>query len=421
MSSNETAGVSGTTETGFLDVTNIKYDPATDWRESRGRLPIIGIGGPFGSGKDECAKAVTGMFDNAVIVRFADGVRDGLMRMNPFVHANANGKAFRLLEIINAIGWEHAKRTYPEIRRLMQAYGDDAGRQIHGDDCWVNRLKARIYELEHIGDDKRPQCYVVPDVRYPGEVDFINKFGLGCMFVDRPGIDATEAARQHSSESHFAYVREQSRRIVVNDGPLSVLHDRACREASRIMLNLFVDDDGDKYSSFAKNNRELDKLRFIAGDPASKILATDGRIAACVIADENDRQWCLTYGAQRCSDGMVQFVREHFPDNESSDESKYEHARCVSAMLDTSFGTLKPIPSTVAYCDHDDVAVNLQGTSVTLAKRFHDVMLRMPGCRFLADASIGDDMPLKFRFGTASSGPLQGRGLVMGLNVPPAK
>lgn len=417
MSSNETAGVSGSPESGFLDANNIKYDPGTDWRTSRGRLPIIGIGGQFGSGKDECAKAIMSMFEMPIIVRFADGVREGLMRMNPFV-----GGSFRLNDAVATLGWDHAKRSYPEIRRLMQAYGDDSGRQIHGDDCWVKRLKSMICKLEHLGDDKRPQCYVVPDVRYPGEVDFINKFGLGCMFVDRPGIDATEAARQHSSESHFAYVREHSQRIVVNDGPLSALYDRACHAASRLMLNLFVDDyDDGCYRSLASKDRELDKLRLIAGEPNPKILATDGQVAACIIADEEDRQWCLTYGAQRHRESMVQFVCERFPDDESSDESKYAHAGCVSATLDTSFGTLKPIPSTVAHCDHDDVAVKLQGTAVTLAKRYHDAMLRLPGCRFLADESISDDVPLKFRFGTASSGPLRGRGLVMGLNVPPAK
>jgi len=94
----------------------------------------------------------------------------------------------RLQEVVMDMGWDAAKRQNNEIRRLLRVYGTEAGRDIHGFDCWVDHLD------KVSGTDK---LLVVRDVRFANEVKWIREFRGFIINITRDGC---EAQGNHASE-----------------------------------------------------------------------------------------------------------------------------------------------------------------------------------------------------------------------------
>ena len=86
----------------------------------------------------------------------------------------------------------------PRVRRLLQIMGTEQGRDVWGEDIWVNTMFAwmTLYHKDW-GIDK----FVIPDVRFPNELRAIQKLGGRVYRVtgDRLG-DLTEEAWSHPSE-----------------------------------------------------------------------------------------------------------------------------------------------------------------------------------------------------------------------------
>jgi len=86
----------------------------------------------------------------------------------------------------------------PRVRRLLQIMGTEQGREVWGEDIWVNTMFAwmTLYHKDW-GIDK----FVIPDVRFPNELTAIQRLGGKVYRVtgDRLG-DLTEEAWSHTSE-----------------------------------------------------------------------------------------------------------------------------------------------------------------------------------------------------------------------------
>lgn len=95
---------------------------------------------------------------------------------------------------MEAFGWEVVKDTFPEVRRILQRLGDEAGRQVHGEETWILNLLRRVAAENEAG---RP--VVVPDVRYPNEAEWLANAGFLVVRVDRPGF-STPVPGEHASE-----------------------------------------------------------------------------------------------------------------------------------------------------------------------------------------------------------------------------
>lgn len=166
-------------------------------------MSIIGLTGYAQSGKDTAAAGLIGLgWERRA---FADALRGGLYVLNPYIpvghkESAALGKVpsrtsladggylwtgvYRLQELVNQFGWDLLKVAVPEVRRLQQVYGTEAGRDIHGENCWVDAL-ARTME---------PGVnYVVTDVRFPNEVEDIHSLGGKVVRIQRPGVVAVNA------------------------------------------------------------------------------------------------------------------------------------------------------------------------------------------------------------------------------------
>jgi hypothetical protein len=93
-------------------------------------------------------------------------------------------------DVIDMYGWDGYKDTKfgPEIRRILQRMGTEVGRNILGENIWVDAV------LDTLDDQGR---YVFTDCRFKNEASAVVELGGQVWRVDRPGV---EPANDHISE-----------------------------------------------------------------------------------------------------------------------------------------------------------------------------------------------------------------------------
>lgn len=170
---------------------------------------LIAFTGPPGSGKDECATAMCQM--GWYRLAFADPVRTGLLALNPLIPYMLGHS--RLRYVVGEIGWEAAKKI-PEVRELLQRYGTEAGRDIHGHECWISLAEDKLFDMP------RSACVAITDLRLDNEWQMVKRYQGIVAYVERPGY---EAVNNHSSEKQYAKFRAMADVIIYNDAGISNL------------------------------------------------------------------------------------------------------------------------------------------------------------------------------------------------------
>ncbi|WJN63390.1 deoxynucleoside monophosphate kinase [Streptomyces phage phiScoe55] len=175
---------------------------------------LIGLSGYAGSGKDEAAAAlvVGGWRRDA----FADRLRTFLLALDPWVDTYPDVGVVRLAKLVDAYGWDRAKRQFPEIRRLLQRAGTEAGRKVLGANIWVDSLMKDF--------DRENEALVVTDVRFPNEADAIRKAGGVVVRINRPGVGPKEDPGGWVHESEVALDHYDFDVTVNNNGTIEELH-----------------------------------------------------------------------------------------------------------------------------------------------------------------------------------------------------
>lgn len=182
-------------------------------------MRIIGLCGPAGSGKDTVANIATTFLFRKKVIRhgFADKLKLSAARL---FKPDAN-----LEEALAFCNWlkdhgcviqapagglalaEAGFDAEVDGRPFLQRYGTEGHREVFGDDFWLDEVLPT--ELVPIGptDDclvetTRNDCDVllVPDVRFPNEVNRVLEVGGELWKVDRPSV-APIATAGHASES----------------------------------------------------------------------------------------------------------------------------------------------------------------------------------------------------------------------------
>jgi hypothetical protein len=172
---------------------------------------IIGLSGYARAGKDTVADRLV-VSHGFTKLGFADALKEAAYVLNPILSVNQiTDIPIYLAEHIDAVGWERAKET-AEVRRLLQRLGTEVGRNLWGEDFWVERLAARA--LRYGGN------IVVPDCRFPNEAQFVQVRGQ-VWRIHRPG---TEPVNPHPSET--ALDDWDFDRHLVNDSTVAALHER---------------------------------------------------------------------------------------------------------------------------------------------------------------------------------------------------
>ncbi|RZU35977.1 dephospho-CoA kinase [Streptomyces sp. BK022] len=198
-----------------MNATTAPVDPDTEIVESW--LPrYIGLHGFAGTGKDAVAKILANYGYERVA--FADVLREALYVLNPIVSYGYTGQQW-LSEVVDHLGWDLAKREYPEIRRMLQVLGTEVGREMIDQNVWVNSVFKKLEEGKK---------YVFTDVRFVNEHQAIDsRLGL-LVKIDRPGYGPVNA---HKSDKGLPDEWFDVR--IVNDGSLEDLNTKV-REMLRL-------------------------------------------------------------------------------------------------------------------------------------------------------------------------------------------
>ncbi len=163
---------------------------------------LIGLTGYAQTGKDTVAVCLAR--HGYKRLAFADALRDSLYELDPKVGVRF-GDPIRLRRIVDATGWENAKKL-SEVRRLLQSLGDVL-KQVGGQDILVKVV------LDQIATGGQ---HVITDVRFPDEVAAIRSRGGEIWQIKRPGVGPVN---EHISET--ALIGLEADRIITNDGSLA--------------------------------------------------------------------------------------------------------------------------------------------------------------------------------------------------------
>lgn len=205
---------------------------------------LIGLGGHLGAGKDAVADYLVAEH-SFVKVGMSDRLLDACIAANPLVRVTLR-EALRLrlrvwpgittyTKLYLAVGYVDAK-TVESFRAFMQRFGTEAGRNIHGEDVWVDLVEKDVRAL--LADGK---SVALTGVRFPNEVERVNQIGE-TWYVRRPGHDGTHrrslwqrvldlilrrtpATATHASESSID--AEKFDRVLLNDGSLEDLYEKS--------------------------------------------------------------------------------------------------------------------------------------------------------------------------------------------------
>ena len=169
---------------------------------------LIGLTGYATAGKD--AAAIPLIQAGYQRLSFADNLRRLAYDMNPLVAQPHAANPTYLANVVDSQGWDKAKEN-PSVRRVLQNLGL-AARDTFGPDCWVQALhEQRKYD----------QRYVITDVRFPNEADYIKTRGGILINITRPGVGPIN---DHPSET--ALSNYPADYYITNDGTLQDLHKR---------------------------------------------------------------------------------------------------------------------------------------------------------------------------------------------------
>lgn len=174
---------------------------------------IIGVSGYAQSGKDTLAGF---LIENSGFQRFAfaDALRGAVYALNPIIGTH-DDEFVRVQDSVDVLGWEQAKLTVSEIRRLLQAMGTEAGRKILGENIWVEIVFRQIQEqgVENV---------VITDCRFPNEAKAVKEHGGFVVRVTRPGVQPVNAHPSEVSLDDWGFDY-----AVHNDGTLDELQLKA--------------------------------------------------------------------------------------------------------------------------------------------------------------------------------------------------
>jgi hypothetical protein len=199
---------------------------------------IIGIVGFLGSGKGTVGDI---LIQNYGFYRlsFADAVKDAVSVIFSWPRHLLEGDTQESREFREKPDAFWSKRFGYEVtpRYMLQLMGTEAGRDVFHKDIWIHALERKLAMFDNV---------VVPDVRFPNEIDFIRKVGGKIVRVKRgpepDWYDLAHAANNvnflHSPECHdemsksgihyseWAWVGQDFDHVIDNDGSMEDLRNK---------------------------------------------------------------------------------------------------------------------------------------------------------------------------------------------------
>lgn len=178
---------------------------------------LLGFGGRLASGKDALADHLVETA-GYVKIGMSDALNHALLTLDPIIDQDGQWVQ-RYSDVIEERGYVDAKK-HPEVRRLLQVLGTEVGREMIDVDVWVKISERMIRSL--LANGKK---VIITGVRYPNEVDLIERLGGRTVWVERPSDSASKSI--HISES--SVLPRDFQHVVDNDGTLEDLYRKGDR------------------------------------------------------------------------------------------------------------------------------------------------------------------------------------------------
>ncbi|WP_282793685.1 hypothetical protein [Streptomyces sp. CC224B] len=156
--------------------------------------PHIALIGRARSGKDTVAARLVDRYAYTRVA-IADPLKAMCLRVNPIIDYEPSGFGqlpIHLTDTVRRSGWEHAKDTYPEVRRVLQSVGREVRNLDPG--FWLGLALDKIGAADHWH-----LPVVVTDCRYPNEAEALVQRGFKVVRIIRPGVP--RPIREHESET----------------------------------------------------------------------------------------------------------------------------------------------------------------------------------------------------------------------------
>lgn len=167
------------------------------------RVEVIGLSGWARVGKDTVAARLVEKHGYKRM-SFADPMREALYRLNPEI--DVDSYSMNLATAVDLMGWETLKSVSSSIRGLMQRMGTEVGREMFGENFWVDTA------LDSVEDGSK---IVFADVRFPNEADAIKALGGEVWRISREGVGpANDHISETALDSYFFSL------YIVNDGTI---------------------------------------------------------------------------------------------------------------------------------------------------------------------------------------------------------
>lgn len=179
----------------------------------RGQIKLVAISGLARCGKDTLAKALVGQFGYRKY-SFAEPLYKMLNTLPYLEHLGSHMETAEKEAEIAFYG--------KSPRRLLQTLGTEWGRNFVHPDIWIRIMEDK---LQNKFDITRHSSYVISDLRFPNEAEWVRKIGGLVVRVHR---NHEVNVAKHVSEEGFPMLPQDIR--ISNDGTIEQL----CQQAPRI-------------------------------------------------------------------------------------------------------------------------------------------------------------------------------------------
>ena len=197
---------------------------------------IIGICGLIGSGKGTVADILV-EHHGFQKLSFADKLKDGVAAVYGWDRSMLEGDTDTSRVWREQVDTYWTKETGREItpRLVLQEFGTDCMRNGFDDSIWVSLVKKQMIDNPHLN-------YVIPDVRFPNEMNMIKELSEGEVWQVRRGelpewwgnavldnntnSDLMKSYSVHASEWKWIDTNDKFEAIIYNDATLEELHSQ---------------------------------------------------------------------------------------------------------------------------------------------------------------------------------------------------
>jgi hypothetical protein len=184
----------------------------------------IGLIGKARSGKDTAALHLVRTRAYTRLA-FADPLKEMALSIDPLI-PSVERIHVRLSTLIRDVGWEYAKDSYPEVRRILQHTGQTM--REYDDEFWLTAMRRKLNNAEAWN-----LPVIVSDVRYPNEAGMLRSRGFRLVRIVRPdssyrslGNVFAEGAKHASETALDGYAADAT---ITNAGSVTDLYEELSR------------------------------------------------------------------------------------------------------------------------------------------------------------------------------------------------